>query len=369
METVDALNPLRVLHAIETGGPGGAETVLLGLVSGLDPLRVKSTVILPDKRWLYDQLREREVPCILEEPGSRTPIAQIARLAREFDLIHSHLPDENFYAAIASKLAGVPAITTYHGMIHTGFKPRIKLTAVKYLSASVVAVSDHLVAQLRQQGFDPARLHRIYNGLDTTRYRQSRVGALRHELGLPITVRLVGTVANFRVTKGYPYLAEAAQRVCSQFPDVHFVAVGEKDAEIFPALDRQLNDLKIADRFHVLGFRPDVPAMLSEFDVFVLASSSEGFSISTIEAMAAKLPIVVTRCGGPQEIITQDVTGLMVPIADPAALGESIAALLSDPARSGAMAVRAQADAQARFSINSMIGQYQRLYMKVVAGV
>ncbi len=362
---MDALKPLRVLHAIETGGPGGAETVLLGLVCGLDPARATSTVILPDRRWLYDQLQQRGVPCILETPGSRTPIRQIARLARNYDLIHSQLPDENFYAAIASKFARIPAIATYHGAIDTGFKPRIKLAAVKYLRAAAVAVSDHLREQLLQQGFRETSLHRIYNGLEVARYGQSRTGVLRHELGLPMSARLVGTVANLRATKGYPFLAEAARDVCDRFPDVHFVAVGEKDKQVFPALERRLHELGIADRFHLLGFRADVPATLSELDVFVLASTSEGFSISTIEAMASKLPIVVTRCGGPEEIVEPEMTGLMVPAADSGALAKAITTLLEDPARGAAMAARAQIAARERFSITSMVAQYERLYRQV----
>ena len=77
-----------------------------------------------------------------------------------------------------------------------------------------------------------------------------------------------------------------------------------------------------------LGFREDIPEFLKSLDVFVLSSSDEGFSLSTIQAMATARPVVATRCGGPDGVVEDGVTGSLVSPGDPTALALAIVLML-----------------------------------------
>jgi glycosyltransferase involved in cell wall biosynthesis len=125
---------------------------------------------------------------------------------------------------------------------------------------------------------------------------------------------------------------------------------------------QDIKDFGLESRFFLLGFRQDVPQLLREFDVFVLSSTSEGFSLATIEAMATGIPVVVTKSGGPEEIVDDRQTGLMVPPADPASLAQGICEVLENPALARELAIKGQEKVASTFSLSSMVTKYEALY-------
>jgi glycosyltransferase involved in cell wall biosynthesis len=364
-----------ILHTIETGGPGGAETVVWSLASLLDHDRFRSLALLPGGSWLPAKLREREVPTQLVDSKAwydPSVIRAMVRLVKQegVDLIHSHLPDQNFYSCLAGRVTGRKTIVTYHGPVELtyskGIKGSTKLWFVRHSASAVVVVCDYVGRLLKEKGFPPEKIQRIYNGINVDRFSLSRVGKLRKELGCSENTRVVGMVANIRVSKGYEFFIRAAGRVIEVFPETRFVAVGDIDQTLGRPLFSLVHELGLQDRFFFLGFREDIPEVLSELDVFVLSSISEGFPLVTLEAMAAGKPVVVTRCGGPEEVIDDGQTGALVPPADPEALAGKICELLADPARAEALGEAARAKAHRLYSLEQMIRQYESLYLRIL---
>src|SRR5262249_17868053 len=122
----------------------------------------------------------------------------------------------------------------------------------------------------------------------------------------------------------------------------------------------------LQDRFIFLGFRSDIPEILSELDVFVLSSVSEGLPLVALEAMAAAKPVIVTRSGGPQEIVEDGRTGLLIPPADSDALTEKICELFANPERAAALARTGRAKVESEFTLEGMICDYERLYERLM---
>jgi glycosyltransferase involved in cell wall biosynthesis len=116
--------------------------------------------------------------------------------------------------------------------------------------------------------------------------------------------------------------------------------------------------------FH--GFVADPTPLLTQADAFVLASSQEGFSLATIEAMQAGVPVVATRSGGPEEILRHGETGLLVPVNDAAALADAIGLVLHDPALAERLTAAAREDAVRRFSLDAMVSAYEQLYRQLL---
>ena len=360
-----------ILHTIETGGPGGAETVLLHLASQLDNSRFRSLVLLLEDQWLCKKLRQRGIPTFLGESkrwyDPRLP-ATMARLVRQerVDLIHSHLPGQNFYSCLVGRLARCRTIATYHGAVELAEAERLrealKLWMVRRSAAAVVAVCDSMAQLLRQVGFPAEKIVRIYNGVASERFNGCGAGQFRRELGCANGTKLIGMVANLRRSKGHEFFIRAARQVADAVPDAQFVAVGEKEEGIANRLSSLIKELHLQDRFYLSGFREDVPTVLKDLDVFVLPSVSEGFPLVILEAMAAGKPIVATRSGGPQEVVEDGRTGLLVPPADADLLAAKICELLCDPGRAAALGRAARAKVENTFSLERMVREYEHLY-------
>ena len=365
--------PYTILHTIETGGPGGAETVLLELASRLNPERFRSLALLPGGHWLPRRLEERGVPCTISESRTwydpsllRTMVRLIRR--ENVDLIHSHLDDQNFYSSVAGLITRRKAVVTYHGAPglarQQGLRRRFKTWTVRRSASAVVVVSDYLKELLGQAGFSPSRIHRIYNGVDLARFAPTGERRIRAELHLGDETKLVGMVANIRRSKGYEYFIRAACKIVESVPQARFLAIGEADEALARPLHELVRSLGLESRFLFLGFRPDVASLLGEMNVFVLSSTDEGLSIATIEAMAAARPVVVTRSGGPQEIVEEGETGFLVPPADADALAARVCDILRQPELGIRLGNNARAAVTARFSIEQMVHEYESLYQR-----
>jgi glycosyltransferase involved in cell wall biosynthesis len=370
------LSVYTILHAIETGGPGGAETVLRDLVSNLDRSRFRSLVLLPEGNWLPRELQERNVTTVLVDSRAwydlKLPRAMFRIIRREHvDLIHSHLPGQNFYSCLVGRLTGCPTVVTYHGApwLTTGGGARqaFKFWFVARTAQMVVAVSDHLKTLLLNAGFPADRMLRIYNGINISRFDEAQSSRLRAELRCSETTKLVGMVANLRQAKGYEYYVRAAGKVLEQFPDTRFVAVGEIDEDIGKQTRELVGALGLGQKFTFLGFRPNVAGILKDLDVFALSSLSEGLSIATIEAMAAGKPVVVTRSGGPQEIVEDNQSGFLVPAADTGAMASKICDLLQYPDKASILGRNARKTVESKFSLVKMVQEYESLYLSVMA--
>jgi glycosyltransferase involved in cell wall biosynthesis len=367
-----------ILHTIETAGPGGAETVLLHLAARLDCDRFRSIVLLPGKGWLSERLEEAGVPVHFVDSNRwydfRVPRAMRDLIRREkIDLIHSHLPTQNFYSCLAGSLAGRKTVVTYHGAIELdrsdGWKETIRLAGVRHMADAVVVVCNYVGRLLLKARFSPEKIVRIYNGINVDRFRAPAPGRLRKELNLPDGAKLVGCVANLRESKGHTFLIQAARMVIARVPDAHFVAVGDIDPEIGRPLFALVDELHLQDRFHFLGFRRDVPEVLGELDVFVLPSVSEGFPLVALEAMAASRPVVATQCGGPEEVVEDGVTGMMIPPGDAGAIAAAVMELLANRELAAGLAARGLAKVEAGFTLEKMVGEYEALYQRLLEAV
>ena len=364
-----------ILHVIDTTGPGGAETVFIELADRLRQRGQRSVVVIRGPGWVCEQLIARGLqPHLIDAKGSFNWrfLRSLLRLIRQerVDVIQSHLLGSNVYCALAGLIARKPVIATFHGMVDVGPRERFRAFKLWVLNRGVsrfVAVSKSLRDAIAHAGLlDAARCEIIYNGIDLSRYGRSDERTLRTRLALPGDAILIGSLGNIRPAKGYDLLIRAARRISDRFPRVHFVIAGEPKSSLQRELDALVRELQLEQRVHFVGFCADSAAYLGQLDYFLLSSTSEGLSIATVEALATGLPVVATRCGGPEEIIADDRDGVLVAI-DEAALAEGVAALLEDPTRAERLAQTGRRTARERFDGDAMLDAYCRLYGRAVS--
>ena len=187
---------------------------------------------------------------------------------------------------------------------------------------------------------------------------------MRASLSLKTDDLLIGSVGNVRPAKDYANLVNAAQQVVAKFPNAHFVIAGHQKPDLMAQLDQQIASLQLSANVHFVGFQNSAE-FLSQVDFFALSSSTEGFSIATIEAMATGLPVVATACGGPQEILEDNTTGRLVPIANPAALAQALIEFIENPSLASSLATAGTAHAKDSFSADIMLQRYGHLYKQL----
>jgi glycosyltransferase involved in cell wall biosynthesis len=149
----------------------------------------------------------------------------------------------------------------------------------------------------------------------------------------------------------------------TRLPQACLTLVG--DGVLRAELEELAVQLGVRDALRFLGFTNDVVTLLRSFDVFALASRTEGTSLTLLEAAATALPIVATRVGGNGEIVTHGASGVLVPVGQPAAFAEALEAVAMREDRRS-MGERGRQDVVTRYDLAKMVAAYDTLYMEVL---
>lgn len=271
-------------------------------------------------------------------------------------------------------LAGIQTLVVHDRT--SGTRPRRRagfrlikriLHRVPGLSATAcIGVSRFVVDRLVSGGTPRARTHLIYNGIALQRFAEPADAALARAIGLAPTTPIVFASARAQPYKGIQVLIEAAALLAAQGDEeTHFVYCGDGSGR--PALEARAAELGLT-RFHFLGRREDVPALLSSSTVAVVPSLwGEAFGLTVAEAMAAGVPVVCSAVGGIPELVEEGVTGHLVPPGDPAALAAILRSLLDDSTARERMGHEARRAAHARFSLDRVVEELSGLMDRVEA--
>ena len=346
---------------------GGDQTHVLELTEGLVKRGHKCVVLLgPSDGRFETQLNERGVE-VYPVPSLFKPINpwrdgpalfELLAILRRVkpDVIAAHTSKAGYLGRVAGAILGIPAVFTPHGWsvvdresgrINKGF--RVLERAAGRLGASVIAVSQSEREVAVRSGLTPpGHIHVVYNGIADEPLPP------RHEQAPPVVIM----VARFQKQKDPSTLLRAMALLKDQSWTLQFVGAG-------PLLD-QCRDLAlrcgIAERVQFLGERGDTEALLRNADIFVLSSNWEAFPISTLEAMRAELPVVVSDVGGAAEAVVEGETGFVVAKGDHCAMAKAVAKLLQDDPLRKLLGANSRARFLERFTLGPMIDATLAVY-------
>jgi glycosyltransferase involved in cell wall biosynthesis len=249
----------------------------------------------------------------------------------------------------------IPGFEQRYGALYPILTPTIK--AIWHGAALVVAKCEGEADMLRRvdAGVDVAL---VPNGVDLSAFHPATIG----DAG---PLRLL-CVARLIERKGQHHLIDAVRRLTQAGLDVTLDLVGTGDAQAAnQALARELG---VAERVRFRGYVPRerIADLYAEADVFVLPSFNEGMSVATLEAMAAGLPVVVTRTGGTAELVDEGVNGVTFDWADVGTLTAELTGLAADRARLQRMGAASRARA-GLFSWDAAAERYLDLFGRMQA--
>lgn len=361
-----------ILHIIDTTGPGGAETVFIDLATCLPKNLYRSVVVIRGKGWVYEELCRRGVePILLDAKGSFNLVYLygLCRLIKRYniDLIQSHLLGANVYCSLAGLLTRTPVVATFHGEVDISDNERfrgVKFAAINLGAKHVIAVSGGLRDDItRRTSIKPEKIKIIYNGIHSSAFQHSRSNSIRTKYGWSEDDFIIGSLGNVRTAKAYNILLDAAANLKKQGLQCRFVIAGQADKNgLYESLLEQRKAQGLEEQVQFLGFLDDAPEFLANLDLFVSSSISEGLPLSAIQAMAAELPLLATRCGGYEELVTHKENGWLVDVGDDIVLSDAISMLIEKPEIRVELAKKAKKHAIGVFDISVMLRKYELMY-------
>jgi glycosyltransferase involved in cell wall biosynthesis len=360
----------RVAQLILTLCPGGAERLAIELSRRLADRFGMTVICLEEPGALADTLSASgiDVIALRRQQGFRPSLARtIAELTRahDIDVLHCQQYSPYVYGSLARLFRpSLRVIYTEHGRLGDG-PPSLKRKTINPLLAplphGIFAVSHDLRRHMLSEGFPASRVGVIANGIavgNTPRETDRR--SARAELLIPPDAVVFGTAARLDPVKDLGTLIDAFARVRWNMSSARLVILG--DGPEREELVRRARAQRVSESVVFAGYRGDVRALLPACDVYVNSSVSEGISLTILEAMAAKLPVIATRVGGTPEVVSDGENGVLVPARDSDALARAMLAIARDDRRRASLAASGRAIVEARFTLDRMIDDYARAY-------
>jgi glycosyltransferase involved in cell wall biosynthesis len=204
----------------------------------------------------------------------------------------------------------------------------------------------------------------IVNGVDVHKFRPSLPSDLRQQLDWNHGETILGMIGNFREVKRHNDFVSAAAILSAAHPQVRFLMAGA-DAGTKTVVQKQVERLGLVERVRIMDATPEPENIFAAIDIYVCASSAEGFSNAVLEAMACGKPVVATRAGGNPEAVLNGETGFLVPVGSPAAIALAADRLITNLSERTSMGIHGRQRAVEQFPLQAMVAAHQELYCRL----
>jgi len=347
----------------------GGQSQVLQTVMGLRARGHRAALVAHPKGELARRAQEgHDLVCLapLHEVDFAAAL-RLSRVLRELKpaVVHAHDPHAVSMTAMALSMFGRERRPAFVVARRVDFHlKQNSFSRWKYkLADCVVCSSNAIRAMVVDDGIPDDRAITVYEGVDVDRIAAIPRADVHAELWLPPHAPVVGNVAALVAHKGQRYLIEAVPVIVHALPDVQVLLFGE--GELRPQLQRQIKALGLDHHVRLVGFQPNVLALIKSLDVFVMSSITEGLGTSILDAMASSKAVVATDAGGIPEVVEHGVTGLLVPVQKPAAMAEAILRLLNDAPLRAQMGQAGLERVRVRFSVDRMVDETLAVYERV----
>ncbi|WP_209309503.1 glycosyltransferase family 4 protein [Haloarcula amylovorans] len=376
---------IRILHSLTDPRVGGPQIRSLNVAKKLREHNVETVFLLPrgtdsfEKKALekgFQVVRpDLYRPKGLSQMGENLQyvihlyrgIRQICQIIKgqNIDIVHAGMTI-NYQASLAAYWSSVPLVWFFND---TSLPIPLKQISANMgrLMADELTVAADAVHEYYFSKYTNTK--KLYPPVDVDEFHPSNVGKsnpdLHTELGIKQNVPIIGTVGNINPLKGHEYLLKSIRNVRNQRKNIAVPIVGQildSRKAYYNRISGLQNDLDLNDCVSFLGYRSDIPKILSQFDIFVLPSVAEACPISVLEAMSLEIPIVATDVGGVSEQIVDGESGWIVPAKDPTALADAICEVLDNPEIADYRARCARKRVVERFSIKACVERHLAVY-------
>ncbi|MBX2990058.1 MAG: glycosyltransferase [Bacteroidetes bacterium] len=369
-------SPAKILFTIPNFITAGSGRVMLNILERLDRSKFLPSICVLRRGGKLDAEVERlgipffELPFTVDVKPYWSLFERSRRAARafspyRFDLWHSFHYAGEYTEPIIARLAGAKAwVYTKKAM---GWGSRAwKIRSL--LATRIVADNSDMLRVMFERPWFARKVRLIHHGIPSAEYAptDNRL-ALRAHLGIGSRQIVVTSVAHLLPVKGHSTLIEAL----NQMPDAHLLLAGMPlDAEYVQSLHAQVKKYGLEGHVHFLGAVADVPALLSETDIFVLPTWAkwrmEGCPVALLEAMSCGRACIATDIPGSRDLIENGRSGLLVPPENPAALSHALTTLIENPSLRMRLGEAARERVLKHYTIEHEVAAHEQMYSELL---
>jgi glycosyltransferase involved in cell wall biosynthesis len=359
---------------------GGSERLIYDLASSLDRNQFNPSVAWLNGDNILQEFVDLKIPLFHIPKIKRRDFSTFNKIkeiiiANNIHVVNAHHFMPMFYSYYGCKVANhIKLLYTEHSQWEIGrISGKWKLIGKYLLNRldGVIGVSNAVSDEMQAKfNIAPKRLFSIPNGVNINSFMEIKSRNLtKSSMGFSDSDKIIGIVANLKNNKNHIFLLEAFHEVLNEIDNVKLLIIGEGD-ENDP--DNSENELRSyvqengMDRaVYFLGYRSDIPEILSILDIFCLTSVKEGLPISLIEAMATGIPVIGSDVEGIRDVIIPNVNGFLVRLGDVLGLKDAFLTLLKDDILCHEFGRKSQALTIKSYSIKQCVNQYQALFKPV----
>jgi glycosyltransferase involved in cell wall biosynthesis len=386
----------KVLHIITRLDKGGSAENTLLTILGLSKERYDMTLVKGSslESAMSDEERRANEKDLKKVSDSRVSVITINELVRrisllndlrafiklffvirngKYHIVHTHTSKAGVLGRWAAWFCRTPVIIhTPHGHVFYGYCGKFVTQIFKIIERVTALTTDRIITltdREKQEHINfkiapPKKFITIHSGVETKRFFEIAVAdtrRLKMEFNIPDDSLIIGTVGRLIGVKGHRYFIRAAYEILKRIQpyNVKFIIVG--DGPLMAYLKREANLLGISGSVIFTGWRADVPAVMSVFDIFILPSLNEGMGKVLVEAMLLKKPIIASNVGGIPDLIRNGENGILIPPASPDKLAEAIIDLIKSEDKRNRMGERGRFIAES-YSDKAMVEKIEKLY-------
>lgn len=349
-----------IIHVIYNLGRGGAETLLVQVLKQLKEYRNIVVTLSPENHF-GDELECDELICLnrpslLALPMAVNDLRKIIK-AKKPVIVHSQLPLSNFVARLATP-SRIPLVTTIQNSIsHSKDYKRFHIRTLDRITyhfrkSIIIGVSQNALDDyFKVLSLPPGENFLLYNPVDISRYRS-----------LPQKVetnmfRLV-CVCSLSVQKNLPYLVAAFEALKGQPVELHIYGQGSLQGSLQALVDQLQVNIKFK------GQVSNIHELLPQYDAYVMSSLYEGLSLSVLEAMSARLPLLLSDIPSFREQC--DAAALYFSLTDKNDFAEKLNLLRSNKELREQLAAKAYARVLENFTLDKHMAGLRRIYKSAV---
>ena len=357
-----ALNILQIIFSIEKGG---AETYLYNIVDNLKE-DVNFFVICDHKGTNHQKIEEKCKNVEIIKMNNVFDIKASKRIAayckaNNIHIIQTHFLREN-YIGILLKLFNpkVKVVWTAHLIAENKGIIRFFNKIFSKFVDKIICVSEAVEASLIKEGISPNKTQVIYNGVDINYFRPAEDSTLREQLSIDNGTLVLTTISRFNKAKGHDFLIEGLKELKTYTSDFKALLVGVGEEEDF--IKEKVRKYDLETQVVFLGYREDIPQILSATDIYVSPSENEAISFSIIEALSCSKPVVATEVGGVPEIFRKGNCGILIPFGDTKTFAKAIIDLYNNKQEYELIKSNCRNLVKSNFSQSKMLDETYKLY-------
>jgi len=378
-----------VVHIITKLELGGAQQNTLFTVANLErrkyePVLISGTegILVEDAKKLKD-VKVYLIPELVREIRPFKDVIsflKIRRILKELKkpfsniIVHTHSSKAGILGRWAARVAGINLIIhSIHGYSFNDYQPSFLRAFYIFIERVTSLVTTRFIA-VSKANIEKGMAERIFtkdkallirSGIDIREFQEVKGDRMKkkEELGTDARCPLVAMIACFKTQKSPLDFVKIARIVSDNISEIRFLLIG--DGVLRSEIEELIKKLGMDGKILLLGWRNDIPEILSCIDVLVLTSLWEGLPRVFPQAMASGVPVVATEVDGAPEAIKNGINGYLLPPKGIHAMAEKIVYLIRDPEKAQEMGGKGK-DLVEEFDIWKMLAQQEELYASLL---